>query len=87
MTKAIADTVVCPITGQTVQTMYEDEEIIVHMSYGACCDCKKCFAKSGLALNSGHDSWPIVYVGAYCKKCYEKPIPRKKNGTILSSSA
>lgn len=68
------DVMQCPITSEIIQSMYEDESIIIHISYGRCETCKKTFSKDALNISNSNDIWPICYEGYYCKPCYEKPL-------------
>lgn len=70
----IVDQVLCPISGQVLQTMLNDESIIIEYSHGTCLECSRIVSADYLRpLRNKHD-YPIIYRGLYCKPCYYAPI-------------
>lgn len=85
-----SEVTVCPQTGENLFFVRKDGTKVPLTSYGTCHNCKEIVHFT--ALKSYDDkqkpSYPVNYIGYWCKKCYALPEAEwKETKDIFPSSA
>jgi hypothetical protein len=68
------DVISCPDTDKELYFASDSNHKFVFESYGTCVKCNIAFHTSALKMSDGMtlSSWPVHYLGYYCKTCYYK---------------
>jgi len=70
----VVDIVSCPVTDIELYFSAGSNQEFIFKSFGTCVNCDIAFHTSALKMNNGieHCSWPVHYLGFYCKTCYSE---------------